>query len=244
MIGKSYPGITQLFVAAQQPAGPGRHRPGPLLRRRLPRRRPPRRHRQLRLRVAVELHRPAQLRGRRASPCEVAEGDAGCLRGLHRRDRSACRPTRTSSSSSTRTTTPLFDERSPETHFEALLDIPMLATLVWQDEQLASRQTHLLVHARRPRGHAAGGPPSPTATTAWPARPRSWPTSSGSTTTSSRARTTAGSSGPACRCGGTAGAMARERRAGSPASTTGRRPPAKRRAGSNPGPCPCAAAVV
>ena len=128
---------------------PGGDRAGPLLRRRLPRRRPPRRHRQHRVLLAVELRRPAQLR----VPVEPRRGRGRRRRLPPRIDRGG-RP-----ASPTNPFVQLLQhewdddlvrERSPITYLDDI-DVPMLATLAWQDEQLASRQTHLLAAAGRPR---------------------------------------------------------------------------------------------
>jgi putative CocE/NonD family hydrolase len=141
MIGKSYPGITQLFVAAQQPEGLAAIAPGHFFSD-----------------AYRDIARPGGVLnygfsslwsfvGRpsyefESSPGQVAAGDPECLRGSlqevgglatnpfvqllqHPHDDA------------------LFRERSPETYL-ADLQVPMLATLSWQDEQLGSRQTDLL----------------------------------------------------------------------------------------------------
>ena len=141
MIGKSYPGITQLFVAAQQPEGlaaiaPGHFyadayrdvaRPGGVLNYGF-------------ASLWSFIGRPSY--EVQSSPGEVVAGDPSCLRAALQEIGGLA-------------TNPfvqlvqhpfddaLFAERSPETYLDTL-DVPMLATLAWQDEQLASRQTDLL----------------------------------------------------------------------------------------------------
>ena len=227
MIGKSYPGITQLFVAAEDPDGLDAIAPGHFFADA---------YRDVARPGGIANHGFATLWSFIArpsyevqdSPQYVLDGDYGCTNGLTSEFRSLH-------------TNPyvqllqhpyddaLTAERSPGSRIDDLLDadIPMLATLAWQDEQLASRQTHLLAalddarfdlvvgdaHQRRPR-HVAH-------------RAASSMTSSASTTTSSAARTTAGTTGRASRCGGRPGATrASAHPAGSPSSTTGRRPSA------------------
>ena len=141
MIGKSYPGITQLFVAEQQPPGlvaiaPGHFysdayrdiaRPGGI--------------------VNYGFSSLWSFIGRpsyefESGPGEVAGGDPDCVNASTAEIRGA-------------PTNPfvqllqhpwddaLVKERSPEAHLDRIR-VPMLATLAWQDEQLASRQTDLL----------------------------------------------------------------------------------------------------
>jgi putative CocE/NonD family hydrolase len=142
MIGKSFPGITQLFVAEQRPPGLVAIAPGHFF-----------------ADAYRDLANPGGLTnygfaslwsfvGRpsyevQGSPAEVAAGDLGCLRGL----------TNELTGLPTNPVVqlvqhpfddPIYDERSPDTHLEQLVDLPMLATLSWQDEQLGSRQTDLL----------------------------------------------------------------------------------------------------
>lgn len=142
MIGKSYPGITQLFVAAQHPVGLAAIAPGHFFADA---------YRDVARPGGIANHGFAALWsfiGRPSyeflgGPDEVANGDLGCLRG-------------TTGEITGLATNPyvqlqshpyddaLFEERSPERFLPELAGIPMLATLAWQDEQLASRQTHLL----------------------------------------------------------------------------------------------------
>jgi putative CocE/NonD family hydrolase len=142
MIGKSFPGITQLFVAEQHPEGLVAIAPGHFF-----------------ADAYRDIANPGGLPnfgfaslwsfiGRpsyevQGSPEKVVAGDAGCVRGLL--NEIVNLPTNPYVQLLQHTyDDPLFDQRSPDTHVEDLLDIPMLATLSWQDEQLGSRQTHLL----------------------------------------------------------------------------------------------------
>ncbi len=144
MIGKSYPGITQLFVAAEDPDGLEAIAPGHFFSNA---------YRDVASPGGITNHGFATLWsfiGRPSyevqdSPQYVLDGDLGCTNGLTGEVRSVA-------------TNPylqliqhpyddaLTKERSPDARIGDLLtaDIPMLATLAWQDEQLASRQTHLL----------------------------------------------------------------------------------------------------
>jgi putative CocE/NonD family hydrolase len=141
MIGKSYPGITQLFVAAQQPPGLAAIAPGHFFADA---------YRDVARPGGIANHGFATLWsfvGRpsyefQSSPQYVLAGDLGCLNG-------------TTSELRGLPTNPyvqllqhewddaLVRERSPITYVDDI-DVPMLASLAWQDEQLASRQTHLL----------------------------------------------------------------------------------------------------
>ncbi len=144
MIGKSYPGITQLFVAAEDPDGLEAIAPGHFFANA---------YRDVASPGGITNHGFATLWSFIArpsyevqdSPQYVLDGDYGCTNGLTGEFRSLL-------------TNPylqllqhpyddaLTTERSPDARLDDLLDadIPMLATLAWQDEQLASRQTHLL----------------------------------------------------------------------------------------------------
>lgn len=142
MIGKSYPGISQLFVAAQRPEGLAAIAPGHFFADA---------YRDVARPGGIANHGFAALWsfvGRPSyeftgGPEELLAGDLGCLRA--------------STGEITGLPTnpyvqllghpfddPLFEERSPERFLPQLAGIPMLATLSWQDEQLASRQTDLL----------------------------------------------------------------------------------------------------
>jgi putative CocE/NonD family hydrolase len=141
MIGKSYPGITQLFVAEEQPPGlvaiaPGHFfgdayrdiaRPGGIINKGFST-------------LWSFIGRPSyEFTG---APQEVATGNLKCANGETAELRGI-------------PTNPfvqllqhpyddaLVQERSPDKHLDRI-NVPVLATLAWQDEQLASRQTHVL----------------------------------------------------------------------------------------------------
>jgi putative CocE/NonD family hydrolase len=141
MIGKSYPGITQLFVAEQQPPGLAAIAPGHFFGD-----------------VYRDIARPGGVMndgfsslwsfvGRpsyefQSSPRQVAAGDAGCARG------STAQLTGLPKNPFVQLLQHEWDdaltrERSPVTHVDRIR-VPMLATLSWQDEQLGSRNTDLL----------------------------------------------------------------------------------------------------
>jgi putative CocE/NonD family hydrolase len=141
MIGKSYPGITQLFVAEQQPPGLAAIAPGHFFGDA---------YRDVARPGGIANHGFAALWsfvGRpsyefEAAPGEVLQGDAGCLRGL------------TGEVTGLPTNPyvqllqhpyddPLYAERSPDPHLDRI-HVPLLATMSWQDEQLGSRNTHVL----------------------------------------------------------------------------------------------------
>jgi predicted acyl esterase len=141
MIGKSYPGITQLFVAEQQPPGLVAIAPGHFF-----------------ADAYRDIARPGGLANLgfsslwsfvarpsyefSSSPGQVAAGDANCLNGSTAEVRGL-------------PTNPfvqlvqhpyddaLYAQRSPITHLDRIR-VPMLATLAWQDEQLGSRNTEML----------------------------------------------------------------------------------------------------
>jgi putative CocE/NonD family hydrolase len=157
MIGKSYPGITQLFVAEEQPPGlvaiaPGHFfgdayrdiaRPGGIINYGFSS-------------LWSFIGRPSY--EFQSGPGEVAGGDPDCVNASTAEIRGA-------------PTNPfvqllqhpyddaLVRERSPNRRLDRI-QVPMLATLSWQDEQLGSRNTDLLAQlddlnlARRQRGEA------------------------------------------------------------------------------------------
>ena len=144
MIGKSYPGITQLFVAAEDPDGLDAIAPGHFFADA---------YRDVARPGGIANHGFATLWsfiGRPSyevqdSPQYVLDGDYGCTNGLTGEFRSL--PTNPYAQLLQHPyDDALTAERSPAARLDDLLaaDIPMLATLAWQDEQLASRQTHLL----------------------------------------------------------------------------------------------------
>jgi putative CocE/NonD family hydrolase len=147
MIGKSYPGITQLFVAEEQPPGlvaiaPGHFfgdayrdiaRPGGIINKGFST-------------LWSFIGRPSyEFTG---APPEIAGGNLKCANGETAELRGI-------------PTNPfvqllqhpyddaLVKERSPDTHLDRI-KVPVLATLAWQDEQLGSRQTHLLADLDTP----------------------------------------------------------------------------------------------
>jgi putative CocE/NonD family hydrolase len=141
MIGKSYPGITQLFVAQEQPEGLAAIAPGHFFADA---------YRDVARPGGISNHGFATLWsfiGRpsyevQSSPQYVLAGDLGCLNGLTSELRGL--PT----NPYVQLLQHPFDdaltrERSPNRRLDRI-EVPMLATLAWQDEQLASRQTHLL----------------------------------------------------------------------------------------------------
>jgi uncharacterized protein len=141
MIGKSYPGITQLFVAEQQPPGlmaitPGHFfadayrdvaRPGGIMN----------------IGFATLwsfIARPSY--EVQDSPGEIAGGDLQCInaatgeiRGLPKNPFVQLLQHQWDDA--------LVQERSPITHLDRI-KVPIYTALAWQDEQLASRQSHLL----------------------------------------------------------------------------------------------------
>jgi putative CocE/NonD family hydrolase len=142
MIGKSYPGITQLFVAEQEPPGLAAIAPGHFFGDA---------YRDVARPGGIANHGFAALWsfvGRpsyefEAAPGEVLQGgDAGCLRGL------------TGEVTGLPTNPyvqllqhpyddPIYAQRSPDPHLDRI-HVPVLATMSWQDEQLGSRNTHVL----------------------------------------------------------------------------------------------------
>jgi hypothetical protein len=141
MIGKSYPGITQLFVAEQQPPGLAAIAPGHFFADA---------YRDVARPGGIANHgfatlwsfigRPSYEVG--SSPQYVLAGDAACLNGLTSELRGL--PTNPYVQLLQHSfDDALMRERSPITNL-ADLRVPMLASLAWQDEQLSSRQTHLL----------------------------------------------------------------------------------------------------
>ncbi len=141
MIGKSYPGITQLFVAEQQIPGLLAIAPGHFF---------DDAYRDISRPGGIENYGFASLwsfisqpsYGFEDSPTKVAQGDTACGQG-------------TTHPFTNLPTNPfvqlqqhpyddaLFRERSPLAHLDRIT-IPVLATLSWQDEQLGSRGTDLI----------------------------------------------------------------------------------------------------
>ncbi|MBK5305296.1 MAG: CocE/NonD family hydrolase [Frankiaceae bacterium] len=157
MIGKSYPGITQLFVAEQNPPGLKAIAPGHFYSN-----------------VYRDVARPGGIQnyGFAAlwsfvaqpsyevadAPGQVAGGELDCGNGATAPVRSA--PTNPFVQLQEHPwDDDLMRQRSPEPNLDKLR-VPMLATLAWQDEQLDSRGTDLLAQiddlntVRRARGEA------------------------------------------------------------------------------------------
>ena len=141
MIGKSYPGITQLFVAAQQPKGLVAIAPGHFYADA---------YRDVARPGGIENYGFASLWsfiGRpsyefESSPGEVLGGDPQCVNG------SIAVPRDIATNPFVQVQEHPYDdalmrERSPITYLDRI-QVPMLMTLAWQDEQLASRQTDLI----------------------------------------------------------------------------------------------------
>jgi uncharacterized protein len=157
MIGKSYPGITQLFVAAEQPPGlmaiaPGHFfadayrdvaRPGGIINKGF-------------ATLWSFIARPAP--EFTAGPGEVASGDVQCVNALTGEIRGLPKNPFVQLLQHPWDDA-LVQERSPITYLDRIR-VPLYTALAWQDEQLASRQSHLLWKlddlnaARRARGEA------------------------------------------------------------------------------------------
>jgi putative CocE/NonD family hydrolase len=157
MIGKSYPGITQLFVAEQNPPGLAAIAPGHFYSDA---------YRDVARPGGIQNYGFASLWSFVAqpsyefedSPGQIFGGDTECGNGTTAPVRAA--PTNPFVQLQQHPyDDALVKERSPETHL-ADLHVPMLATLAWQDEQLDSRGTDLLAQiddlnaVRRARGEA------------------------------------------------------------------------------------------
>jgi putative CocE/NonD family hydrolase len=157
MIGKSYPGITQLFVAEQNPPGLKAIAPGHFYSDA---------YRDVSRPGGIQNYGFASLWSFVAqpsyefqdSPGLVAAGDTDCGNGTTAPVRAA--PTNPFVQLQEHPyDDALVKQRSPETHLDQL-HVPMLATLAWQDEQLDSRGTGLLAQiddlnaVRRTRGEA------------------------------------------------------------------------------------------
>ncbi|MCU1590787.1 MAG: hypothetical protein JWP11_2043 [Frankiales bacterium] len=141
MIGKSYPGITQLFVAEQNPPGLKAIAPGHFYSDA---------YRDVARPGGIQNYGFASLWSFIARPSyefedapgQVAAGDPDCSNGTTASVRGA--PTNPFVQLQEHPyDDALVRERSPQTHLDQL-HVPMLATLAWQDEQLDSRGTDLL----------------------------------------------------------------------------------------------------
>ena len=141
MIGKSYPGITQLFVAEAQPPHltaitPGHYYadayrdvafPGGILN-----------YGFASLWSFIAQPGPGFL----DNPNAVSSGDQTCVRNLEKHARNA-RTNPFVQAQEHPYDDALIQNRSPEPDFDQI-EVPVYTALAWQDEQLASRQTHSL----------------------------------------------------------------------------------------------------
>jgi putative CocE/NonD family hydrolase len=131
MIGKSYPGITQLFVAEQQPPGLMAIAPGHFFGDA---------YRDIARPGGIQNYGFASLWSFIARPSyefqdSCTNGKTGEVRGLRTNPFVQLQEHPYDDA--------LFHERSPLTHLDRI-KIPVLATLSWQDEQLGSRGTDLI----------------------------------------------------------------------------------------------------
>ena len=131
MIGKSYPGITQLFVAEQNPPGLMAIAPGHFFNDA---------YRDISRPGGIQNYGFASLWSFIARPSyevqdSCANGKTGEIRSIHKNPFVQLQQHLYDDA--------LFHERSPLAHLDRLR-VPMLATLSWQDEQLGSRGTDLL----------------------------------------------------------------------------------------------------
>jgi putative CocE/NonD family hydrolase len=160
MIGKSYPGITQLFVAEKNPPGLKAIAPGHFYADA---------YRDVARPGGIENYGFSSLWSFIGRPSyefqsgtqEAAAGDPDCINGPTGEIRSA--PTNPFVQLQQHPyDDDLIKERSPEANLDQL-HIPMLATLAWQDEQLDSRGTDLLAQIDDLNAHrrALGQPETP-----------------------------------------------------------------------------------
>lgn len=141
MIGKSYPGITQLFVAEAQP---------PHLRAITPGHFYADAYRDVAFPGGILNYGFASLwsfiaqphYGVKDMPNAVAAQDQTCVRNLDKHARNA-RMNPFVQAQEHPYDDPLIRNRSPEADFDRI-EVPVYTALAWQDEQLASRQTHSL----------------------------------------------------------------------------------------------------
>jgi putative CocE/NonD family hydrolase len=141
MIGKSYPGITQLFVAEAQPPhltaiAPGHFYadayrdvafPGGILNYAF---------------ASLWSFVAQPLPGYQDTPAELQAADQTCARNLDKHAKNA-RTNAFIQAQEHPYDDALIRNRSPEPDFDKI-DVPVYTALAWQDEQLASRQTHSL----------------------------------------------------------------------------------------------------
>ena len=141
MIGKSYPGITQLFVAEAQPPHlraitPGHYYadayrdvafPGGILNYAF---------------ASLWSFIAQPLPGYQDTPGSLQAGDETCARNLDKHAQNV-RTNAFIQAQEHPYDDPLIRNRSPEPDFDQI-EVPVYTALAWQDEQLASRQTHSL----------------------------------------------------------------------------------------------------
>ena len=142
MIGKSYPGITQLFVAEQKPVhlkaiAPGHFYadayrdvayPGGILN-----------YAFASLWSFISQPEPGYASGIQ----KVAGGDRRCAKNIATHTVTNARYNPFIQAQEHRFDDALTQERSPGVHIKDI-DVPVFTVLAWQDEQLASRQSHIL----------------------------------------------------------------------------------------------------
>ncbi len=141
MIGKSYPGITQLFVAETQPPHLSAITPGHYFADA---------YRDIGFPGGILNYGFASLWSFIAQPSygfldnqnAVAARDQTCLRNLDKHARNA-RTNPFVQALEHPYDEPLLDNRSPDPDFDRI-EVPVYVALSWQDEQLGSRQTHSL----------------------------------------------------------------------------------------------------
>lgn len=141
MIGKSYPGITQLFVAETQPPHlsaitPGHYYtdayrdvafPGGILNYAF---------------ASLWSFVAQPVPGYQETPASLQAGDQTCARHMDKHPRNA-RTNAFVQAQEHPYDDPLIQNRSPESDLD-LIEVPVYTALAWQDEQLASRQSHSL----------------------------------------------------------------------------------------------------
>jgi uncharacterized protein len=142
MIGKSYPGITQLFVAERQPTHLKAIAPGHFYADA---------YRDVSYPGGILDYSFASLWSFISQPVpgygsaiqSSARGDAICARNVLTHTATNARYNPFIQAQEHRYDDRIFKERSPET-FVKNIDVPVFTALAWQDEQLGSRQSHML----------------------------------------------------------------------------------------------------
>ena len=141
MIGKSYPGITQLFVAEARPPHLSAIAPGHYFADA---------YRDVAFPGGILNYAFASLwsfiaqpgPGVQDLPADLQAGDQTCAQNLQKHARNA-RTNAFLQSHEHPTDEPFIQNRSPLPHLDRI-EVPVYTALSWQDEQLASRQTHSL----------------------------------------------------------------------------------------------------